>query len=486
MIPAYTGTQIRAAEAPLLEAGRGPELMNLAAHGLARHTAEMLRRERGRVYGTRVAALVGTGNNGGDALFAMALLAKRGVACTAVLLGKNAHDAGLAAFRKAGGRVVDGRRTNGSGSRGDSRRWRAASTALDGVDLVIDAVLGTGAKGGVELPEIPGGALVVACDLPSGVDADTGDAPDTTLRADLTVTFGALKTGLTVGKGHLLSGRIEVVDIGLRPHLGEPDLHVIEPDDAARLRPRPRPGDHKYTRGVLGLVAGSAQYPGAAILSATAAVNTGLGMLRTITPESVRPLLAQAVPEAVAAENADVRVQAWAVGPGIGDDESQIAAAKVAIASGLPCVVDASALDTIKPEDGHGNLVLTPHAGELQRLLERAGMRVDRSTIERDPVRWARWAAVGYSSVVLLKGPATVCASPEGHTVVCNSGGPELATAGSGDVLAGVLGAFLCTGNGAVGAETLALAGAAATELHARTSLTTRGQSASSIANSID
>lgn len=237
MIPAYTGTQIRAAEAPLLEAGRGPELMNLAAHGLARHTAELLRRERGRVYGTRVAALVGTGNNGGDALFAMALLAKRGVACTAVLLGKNAHDAGLAAFRKAGGRVVDGRRTNGSGSRGDSRRWRAASTALDGVDLVIDAVLGTGAKGGVELPEIPGGALVVACDLPSGVDADTGDAPDSALRADLTVTFGALKTGLTVGKGHLLSGRIEVVDIGLRPHLGEPDLHVIESDDAMQAPP---------------------------------------------------------------------------------------------------------------------------------------------------------------------------------------------------------------------------------------------------------
>ena len=463
MIPAYTGTQIRTAEEPLIERGMGPELMRRASYGLAQHTMELLRRERGRVYGARAAALVGTGNNGGDALFAMAILLRRGVACTAVLLGRKAHDAGLAAFVKAGGRVVDGRRKGGKASRGDSRRWRAAAEALDGVDLVIDAVLGTGAKGAVELPEIPEGVLVVACDLPSGVDATTGDAPDSAIEADLTVTFGALKTGLAVGRGHLLAGRIEVVDIGLGQHLGDPDLHVIESADVERLRPRPHPGDHKYTRGVLGLVAGSAQYPGAAVLSATAAVNAGLGMLRTVAPEQVRPLLTQAVPESVPADDADVHVQAWAVGPGIGDDEAQLAAVRAAIASGLPCAVDASALNVLEPQDGHGKLVLTPHAGELQGLLARVGMRVDRSTIERDPVRWARWAAVGFGSVVLLKGPATVCASPDGYTVVFNAGGPELATAGSGDRLTGILGAFLATGDVGESSGRVDLIAAAAT-----------------------
>ncbi|MFB0833966.1 NAD(P)H-hydrate dehydratase [Arthrobacter halodurans] len=482
MIPAYTGAQVRAAEQPLLDAGAGPGLMRRAAHGLARHTAELLRRERGRVYGTRAAALVGTGNNGGDALFAMAFLTRRGVACTAVLLGEKAHDAGLAAFRRAGGRVVDGRPGNNAGAQprededtddggtdDGSPRWRAAVAALAGADVVIDAVLGTGARGGIELPLLPNGALVVACDLPSGVDADTGNAADSALEADLTVTFGALKTGLAVGRGHLLAGRVEVVDIGLGPHLGDPDLYVIERSDVARLLPRPARDAHKYSRGVLGLVAGCDRYPGAAVLSATAAVNAGLGMLRTVALGRAAELLAHAVPEAVPAEDTDVRVQAWAVGPGIGDDAGQLAAAKRAIASGLPCVVDASALRRFEPSDGRGNIVLTPHAGELQDLLTRAGLDVEAGDIAADPVRWARRAASTYSSVVLLKGPATVCAAPDGYTVVCNAGGPELATAGSGDVLTGIIGKFLATGNQLGDTRSLVQVAATAAAVHGLT-----------------
>ena len=417
--------------------------MGRAAFGLAQHTMDLLRAERGRVYGSSAAALVGTGNNGGDALFALALMAKRGVACTAILTGEKAHPEGLAALRRAGGKLVRTDYPQGTRPRSRSNRWREANQVIADADVLVDAVLGTGAHGAVELPKIPSGTRVVACDLPSGVDADTGEAHGGVLPADLTVTFGALKVGLAVGEGRLLAGRVEVVDIGLGPHLGKPELRLLEPEDAARALPRPAQSVHKYSRGVLGLVAGSAQYPGAALLTATAAVNTGLGMLRTISAPEVGPLLAQRVPEAVPALDATAHVQAWAVGPGIGEDPRQAKNTAEAIGTGQPCVVDASALRTFRPDQGHGRLILTPHAGELEDLLNRAGLRVDRTAIDRDPLRWARWAAVGYSSVVLLKGPTTVCVSPDGYAIVVSAGGPELATAGSGDVLTGILGALL-------------------------------------------
>ncbi|GAA1356655.1 bifunctional ADP-dependent NAD(P)H-hydrate dehydratase/NAD(P)H-hydrate epimerase [Arthrobacter rhombi] len=444
MINAYTGTQIRAAEAGLLAAGEGAGLMRTAAHGLAHHTMALLRARYGAVYGARVAALIGTGNNGGDGLYALARLAGRGVSCTAILLGDRAHPEALAAFERTGGRVIDGG-VPASGARGKTRRFRAAAEALRGVDLVIDAVLGTGAQGRLSLPEVPTDVPVVACDLPSGVDADTGAAPDGVLPADVTVTFGALKTGLCVGAGRLLAGRIEIVDIGLEALLGQPDLRIVTGSDAAALTPRIRADAHKYSRGVLGLIAGSDRYPGAAVLAATAAVNTSVGMLRTLAPERPAALLAAAVPEAVPAEGPDARVDAWAMGPGLGDDAQQLAAVGQVLDSRQRAIVDASALRTLQPAQGHIGLILTPHAGELQDLLGRAGVRVTVGDIEADPVRWARWAAVGYSSVVLLKGHSTICVAPDGYGVVSLNGPSQLATAGSGDVLTGMLGAMLAT-----------------------------------------
>lgn len=452
MIPAYTGTQIRAAEKPFLEQGFGPELMRRAAHGLAQHAMALLRTSHGGVYGRRVAALVGSGNNGGDALFAMAQLARRGVACTAVLVSATAHADGLAAFTRAGGKVVKGAATAADGSRGSTRRWRHASTVIDGVDLVIDAVLGTGARGSVSLPPVPEHVLVLACDLPSGVDANTGNAPEGVIRADLTVTFGALKTGLAVGRGQLLAGRVAVVDIGLGASLGTPELYVMTRAAAAARLPHPAPADHKYSRGVLGLIAGSDAYPGAAVLAATAAVHAGVGMLRTVSTGAAAERIADAVPEAVAAGQAEAgtedgpQVAAWAMGPGLGTDGGQHEAVHRALASGKPCVVDAGALALVAPDSGHSRMVLTPHAGELRRLLARLDISVGTEDITADPVRWARWAAVGFSCVVLLKGPATVCAAPDGYTVISNGAPPSLATAGSGDVLTGMLGAFVATG----------------------------------------
>jgi hydroxyethylthiazole kinase-like uncharacterized protein yjeF len=318
---------------------------------------------------------------------------------------------------------------------------------------VIDAVLGTGAQGRLSLPEVPEDLPVVACDLPSGVDADTGAAPSGVLPADLTVTFGALKTGLCVGAGRLLAGRVEVVDIGLEAVLGQPDLRIVSGSDVDALTPRPTGKLHKYSRGVLGLIAGSDRYPGAAVLAATAAVNTSVGMLRTLAPERPAALMASAVPEAVPAEGPDVRVDAWAMGPGIAEDADQLAAVEQVLDSHQRAVVDASALRALQPAQGYTGLVLTPHAGELEDLLGRAGVRVTAADIEADPVRWARWAAVGYSSVVLLKGHSTICVAPDGYTVVSLNGPAQLATAGSGDVLTGMLGAMLAT-SGAVGDST--------------------------------
>ncbi|GAB4099263.1 NAD(P)H-hydrate dehydratase [Sinomonas halotolerans] len=446
MRPAYTGSQVRAAEAPLLEEGQGPALMARAARGLELAVARDLKSTRGRVHGTHVAAVVGKGNNGGDALFALAGLARRGVRATAVLAHGAAHPAALEAFGRAGGRLAEP---------GDS---------LDHADAVIDAVLGTGFSGVFRAPHPRPDARVIACDVPSGLNADTGAAGPEVWRADVTVTFGALKSGLVVGRGRELAGEVEVVDIGLGPHLPDPDVRSLEPDDAARLLPAPRPDWHKYSRGVLGVVAGSREYPGAAVLTVAGALAAGVGMVRVLAPERVRDLVLAAHPEAVGGAG---RVQAWAVGPGIADDADQHRALQSSLASGLPVVVDASGLGGWAADleaSGAGpdeRMVLTPHAGELAALLGSlagGGVAPEREDIEAEPLRWARGAARRCGTTVLLKGAATVCAAPDGTVFVQSQGHPYLATAGSGDTLTGILGALLATASGARPVELAALA----------------------------
>ncbi|MEA5453407.1 NAD(P)H-hydrate dehydratase [Sinomonas sp. JGH33] len=424
MITAFTGSQIRDAERPLLDRGRGPELMSRAAHGLCRVLVSELLRTRGQLRGARAAAVVGKGNNGGDALFALAELASRGVRTTAVLASSSAHPHALAAFLARGGRVEPG---------------------LGAADVVVDAVLGTGASRDYRAPFARPDGLVVACDLPSGLDADSGLASADVWRADVTVTFGALKSGLLAGRGRSLAGRVELVDIGLGPYLLQPDAFVLEPADIAGLLPAPRDDWHKYARGVLGVVAGSEQYPGAAVLTAAAALSTGVGMVRHVGPPSVRAGVVAAHPEVVASGTAEGRVQAWAIGPGIADDAGQHRAFDVAVEWGLPTVIDASGLERIPGPRLGGRAVLTPHAGELARMLARAGIEAEREEIEGRPIRWARFAAERLGATILLKGPATVCAAPDGTVCVQASAHPYLATAGSGDTLTGVLGALLAT-----------------------------------------
>jgi hydroxyethylthiazole kinase-like uncharacterized protein yjeF len=443
MISAYTGTQIRAAEQPLLASGEGAVLMQRAAYGLANTVVRELVSRGIRPYGAGVAVLAGKGNNGGDGLFAAAFLARRGMRTTAVLTAGEAHPDGLAAFERAGGRVLALTDHNAG--------ELAASTAR--ADVVIDAVLGTGAQGGLRGPaaslieQLRSAAhgLVVACDIPSGVNADTGEAYDPILPADVTVTFGGAKVGLLSDPGADFSGRVAVIPIGIEDRLPWPALRRLEAEDLSALLPRPARRAHKYSRGVLGVVAGSAAYPGAAVLACRGALAAGVGMVRYLGPPEVADLVRQACPEVVCGVGtvAEAHVQAWLVGSGLDDaDGEQLQRARDAAESGLPTIADAGALPAL-PEVLAPQVVLTPHAGELAALLGRLGVELDRSAVEASTLAAVRQAAGLTEATVLLKGATTLVASPFQDFYSQAEGTPWLATAGSGDVLAGIIGALM-------------------------------------------
>ncbi|XAS66400.1 NAD(P)H-hydrate epimerase [Micrococcaceae bacterium Sec5.7] len=443
MISAYTGTQIRDTEEPFLASGMGAALMQRAAHGLANAVVRELRSRGRRLYGASVAVLAGKGNNGGDGLFAAALLAGRGMRTTAVLTAGEGHAGALAAFERAGGRVY---------SLTDANVTELAAEAAR-ADVVLDAILGTGANGGlrgtaaafVALLGAAGPGLVVACDVPSGVDADTGEVNAPVLPAGLTVTFGAAKAGLLADPGANFAGRVQVVPIGIEAGLPWPALKRLEAEDLALLLPRPERRSHKYSRGVLGVVAGSAAYPGAAVLACRGALAAGVGMVRYLGPPEVAELVRQACPEVVCSSGtvAETHVQAWLVGSGLDDsDPEQLQRVRDAADSGLATIADAGALPAL-PHVLAPQVVLTPHAGELAVLLNSLGVELDRQGVEASTLAAVRQAAGLTEATVLLKGATTLVASPFQDFYSQSEGSPWLATAGSGDVLAGIIGALL-------------------------------------------
>jgi hydroxyethylthiazole kinase-like uncharacterized protein yjeF len=443
MISAYTGTQIREAEKPLLDSGMGAVLMQRAARGMAGAAIAELRRRGRRLYGASVAVLVGKGNNGGDGLFAAAHLAGRGMRTTAVLASDTAHPDGLAAFRRAGGRVL----TLTGANAGE------LAAVAGRADVVIDSLLGTGAQGGLRgasaelVAQLAGSTrgLVVACDVPSGVDADTGEAGGPVLPADITVTFGGAKAGLLADPGADFAGRVVVVPIGIEDSLPWPALRRLETADLATLLPRPARRAHKYSRGVLGVVAGSPAYPGAAVLACRGALAAGVGMVRYVGPPEVADLIRHSCPEVVCSTGtvAETHVQAWLVGSGMdGKDEEEMQRVRDAVDSGLPTVADAGALPVL-PDVLAPQVVLTPHAGELAALLQRLGADLDREAVEASTLSAVRRAAGLTEATVLLKGASTLVASPYQDFYSQSEGTPWLATAGSGDVLSGIIGALL-------------------------------------------
>jgi ADP-dependent NAD(P)H-hydrate dehydratase / NAD(P)H-hydrate epimerase len=424
----YPVEDIRAAEAALMATLPDGVLMQRAAYALAVECAGLLP----RVYGSRVALLVGGGNNGGDALFAGAELADRGARVTAVLLDpEHAHADGLLALDRAGGRTA-----------------RAEVAELAAADLVVDGIVGIGGRGGlrdaaIELAAAARDVLTVAVDVPSGVDADTGAAGDEAIHADVTVTFGALKPGLVIGPGAELTGELRLVDIGLGPVLPPARAELLEAADVRAVLPHPGATDDKYTRGVVGVAAGSVQYAGAGVLATGAAVHGGAGMVRYVglAPDEIRARY----PEVVVHPDArpgDVRVQAWVVGPGLGTDDTAMSLLSDVLRTDLPVIVDADAITLVarSPALVRGRsapTVLTPHDREFARIAAEPSA---------DRLGSVRQAAHDLGVTVLLKGNATVVADPDGAAYVNATGTPWLATAGSGDVLSGVLGSLLAAG----------------------------------------
>ncbi|MEU1821950.1 NAD(P)H-hydrate dehydratase [Streptomyces abikoensis] len=434
MRTAYNVETVRAAERALMATLPEGTLMQRAAAGLAAACADLLGR---RVYGARVALLVGSGDNGGDALYAGARLARRGAGVTAVLLTPDrAHPGGLRALRGAGGRAV----TAGEGV-GAVRR----------ADLVVDGIVGIGGKGAPrepaqELVAAAEGALIVAVDLPSGVDADTGEAPDAAVRADATVTFGTYKPGLLVDPAREHAGALRLVDIGLGPWLpSEPDVEALQHADVADLLPRPSAESDKYRRGVVGIVAGSARYPGAAVLAVAGALSGGAGAVRYAGPATDAVIarfpetLVTAGPPAEAG-----RVQAWVIGPGLGDGSEARQALVDVLSSDVPVLVDADGLRLLDPQAvraRRAETLLTPHAGEAAALLG-----LSREEVEASRLSAVRALADRFGATALLKGSTTLVADGTRAIRVNPTGTPWLATAGSGDVLAGLTGSLLAAG----------------------------------------
>ena len=463
---AYQVAAVRDAERALMDRLPAGTLMRRAAAGLASVCGSLLARHPGHGYGARVAVLAGSGDNGGDALYAGALLARRGAAVTAVAAGPRAHPGGSAELRAAGGRIAGGADT--------------AAAAIRGAHLIIDGLLGIGGRGGLREPFAglaaraeqarQAGATVVAVDLPSGIDADTGEVAGPAVRADVTVTFGVIKPGLLVDPGAGHAGTVELVDIGLGPHLaGEPAVLAPQAGDIAALLPRPGPESDKYRRGVLGLLAGSSRFGGAVVLATGGAVRGGAGMVRVLTAAEAAAAVRQAWPEAVITVHDDGpgaagrpgdggqqpgwdllgsvgRVQAWAAGPGMGTGEDAAARLAAVLGTDLPVLVDADGLTILSqhrellPRDAP--TLITPHAGELARLLGTGAADVEARRLEH-----ARRAAADLGVTVLLKGSTTVVADRRGGPAFVNPTGTSwLATAGSGDVLSGLAGALLAQG----------------------------------------
>ncbi|MEZ0065441.1 hydroxyethylthiazole kinase-like uncharacterized protein yjeF [Streptacidiphilus sp. MAP12-20] len=483
---------VRAAERELM--ARLPEgtLMQRAAAGLAVTCASLL----GRVYGSRVLVLAGSGDNGGDTLYAGARLARRGARVRAALLAPDhVHAAALGALLAAGGRVTDD------------------LADAEGADLVLDGIVGIGGRGPLRDAALPwvdaaerGAATMVAVDLPSGVDPDTGAVPGRAVHADVTVTFGTHKPGLFIDPGASHAGVVHLVDIGLRGAEGEvvqdfgttsasrggartsdrepvqefgtgSALHpaapsgpasaspsgsapaarrlrsahgveVLEAADVAALLPRPAAESDKYRRGVVGIAAGSARYPGAAVLAVGAALRGGAGAVRYVGA-AVGDVV-RAHPEALVGEGgpADAgRVQAWVVGPGLAQGQEAERAVREALAAETPVLVDADGLRLLAQSGtAPADALLTPHAGEAVALLAGVGITASREQVEGERLRYVRELARAYGCTVLLKGSTTLVAGPQGPVRVNPTGTSQLATAGSGDVLAGLAGALLAAG----------------------------------------
>lgn len=394
-----------------------------------------------------IVALCGPGNNGGDGLAVARQLHGRGHEVRAIMIVDRHNDAvaqQLALARAHGVRVAQG-----------------VDALPDERVLFVDALLGTGSKGA------PRGAIedalvrlgersdrVVAVDLPSGVDPDTGAIPGAVVRSDLTVTFQRSKPGLHLTPARAVVGRVVVAEIGLvaSPEPG-PSLSLIGPHEVATALRGLAPGRHKGERGHVGLLAGAGGTPGAGIIAGTAALRAGAGLvtLASDDPDLTAKLLRdrpELMVEPREASSLLPRADALVVGPGLTSDASRRGLAALYTDDPRPAIWDASGLEELPPgSTPAGPRVVTPHPGEAARLLTRLGGDAwDGARVQENRLAAARELARLTNAVAVLKGEGTVVARADQDVAICVTGGTALATAGSGDALSGVIGALLGRG----------------------------------------
>ena len=416
MRPVVTVAEMVALDARALEATSAEQLIEAAGTAVAEHVLDRF----GPVTGRTVVIVAGKGSNGADGRVAARLLAEAGAPV----------------------RTVD--------------PW-AGDDDLADAELVIDAAFGTGLARDYCAPTPPADAVVVAVDLPSGVDGDTGGVGGRAMAATTTVTRAALKAGLLLGEGRRLAGDVTVVDIGIAVDV--PRAAVVEDADLSALPLRPSDA-HKWTTSVT-VVAGAPGMEGAGALSSLGALRAGAGMVRLIHPTTAasspvawplelvrRPVPMEAL--AATAHEETERSGALVVGPGLGATPSAHEAVRHLVSERrCPVVLDADGLGAVQGVEGLAELVargsapvvITPHDGELRRLLG--------TPVPTDRVACAVGLAAATGATVLLKGPTTVVASPEGgpaSVLLVTSGTQALATAGTGDVLSGVIAALLAAG----------------------------------------
>jgi hydroxyethylthiazole kinase-like uncharacterized protein yjeF len=469
MLPILTPSESAGLDRASAERGVTVEsLMESAGRAVARSAVDLA----GGAYGRRAVVVCGKGNNGGDGLVAARRLSKWGMGVTVSLLERPEAFRGAArsSFRKFAG----------SGGRWQLFTRASLGRGVERADIVVDAVFGTGFRGKPEGDYARAiqlvnerAACVVAVDIPSGVEGETGMVRGEAVFADLTVTLGALKPGVVFHPGAEHAGTVEVADIGFPEDLVTSDLFMMEAQDVAGLLPRRPRESHKRDAVVL-VLAGSRTMTGAAVLTASAAYRAGAGLVTLAVPESILPVVQEGITEATflplpQTDDGSVDERAWpflqeglaqadaaAIGPGLTRNPSTAELVRTAVAgSPVPFVLDADGLNAFSRgahlAERESEAILTPHAGEFGRL---TGLS-PKEAIE-DRVGHARKAASEFRCSVLLKGSRTVVAEPSGRVRVNPTGGPFLATGGTGDVLTGAIAGLIARGLGPADAAVVA------------------------------
>ena len=443
-----------------------PTLMELAGYNVA-----ALLRQQGRLTaGKRVVVLAGSGNNGGDGLVAAYHLRRAGIEPYVYLTRERGGDRNLNRARSVGIPVA---------VHGEDDSVRTLKQWLAEADCVLDALVGTGAapplRGNaldvltVLHESLPPAALRVAVDIPSGIDADTGAADARAFQAHFTLATGLAKPGCFVGQGADCAGAVHVADIGLPPEWADSlPLQRTTPALARDLLPARPANAHKGTFGRALIVAGSRRYVGAAYLSAAAAARAGAGLVTLALPASIHPMVAAKATECIFLPLPDAdgqltpaslepvlealpRYRALLVGCGLGNAPETFACVRGLVdelrktPDAPPLALDADGVNALAELEMCGALppstILTPHAGELGRLLRQPAADVDANRLQLAPQCAAAWGAV-----MLAKGAPSIVAAPDGATYINPHRNPALATAGTGDVLAGVTVGLLAQG----------------------------------------